>query len=319
MFSGCNKDIFRWFLPYMAKNASNRLLTYYIGLQQMRYYSIIRYTLSNCQIMKNHSLDHADTTGSNARHEIIASAEVKNIDNLSNTVKLIKFFIKDEAFSFKAGQWVDMFIPGISTVGGFSMCSPPHVLRQQRMLHLAVKYSQHPPAQWIHTECKVGDQVQLKAGGDFFYSGSESSHLLLIGGGVGINPLFSMLQHFIDIHPRQLSDSGDSGSTHDARVSLLYSAQNKDELIFKDELIKIAESSNNATVKLFCTREKVKATEQLTNSRIHLKDIETVLKQEDLSKTEVYICGPLPFIQCMETYCLNSGINKDNIHAEKWW
>ena len=67
-------------------------------------------------------------------------------------------------------------------------------------------------------------------GGDFRYSpllGEELEDLLLIGGGVGINPLFSMLSH----HVRLLS-----GHTHQAkrgRVKLLYSSKTKSELLFK--------------------------------------------------------------------------------------
>ena len=45
-----------------------------------------------------------------------------------------------------------MFIPGIETVGGFSMCSSPLRLQETQLLELAVKYSKHAPAYWIHTQ-----------------------------------------------------------------------------------------------------------------------------------------------------------------------
>lgn len=44
-----------------------------------------------------------------------------------------------------------MFIPGLETVGGFSMCSSPQDLATKGTLTLAIKYSTHPPAHWIHT------------------------------------------------------------------------------------------------------------------------------------------------------------------------
>ena len=47
---------------------------------------------------------------------------------------------------------VDMMIPGVETVGGFSMCSSPQLLQQSGVLDLAVKYSSHPPAHWVHTQ-----------------------------------------------------------------------------------------------------------------------------------------------------------------------
>ena len=47
---------------------------------------------------------------------------------------------------------VDFFIPGLSTVGGFSICSSPKKLKEKSIIELAVKYSEHPPAFWIHNE-----------------------------------------------------------------------------------------------------------------------------------------------------------------------
>jgi len=46
---------------------------------------------------------------------------------------------------------VDFFIPGVETVGGFSMCSCPGLLQREGVVELAVKYTKHPPAHWIHT------------------------------------------------------------------------------------------------------------------------------------------------------------------------
>lgn len=37
-------------------------------------------------------------------------------------------------------------------IGGFSMCSSPGLLEREGVLELAVKYTDHPPAHWIHTE-----------------------------------------------------------------------------------------------------------------------------------------------------------------------
>lgn len=46
---------------------------------------------------------------------------------------------------------VDFFIPGVEKVGGFSMCSSPGLLQREGIVELAVKYTKHPPALWVHT------------------------------------------------------------------------------------------------------------------------------------------------------------------------
>lgn len=74
----------------------------------------------------------------------------------------------------------------------------------------------------------------MRVGGDFFFDPSPSDpsvDLLLVAGGVGINPLYSILLHTTDLlHLNQASGGRDYniGSAH-----LCYSAKNTQELLFK--------------------------------------------------------------------------------------
>jgi hypothetical protein len=65
---------------------------------------------------------------------------------------------------FRAGQWVDFFIPGVEKVGGFSMWSPPSKLDKESKLDLAIKASTWPPANWVHTQAKIGSKLSIKIG-----------------------------------------------------------------------------------------------------------------------------------------------------------
>ena len=70
----------------------------------------------------------------------------------------------------------------------------------------------------------------MQAGGDFFLELTDTStqpdHVMLIGGGVGINPLLSMMLH---IRHRQMENK----HTCTPKVTLIYSAKTSDELLFK--------------------------------------------------------------------------------------
>ena len=69
----------------------------------------------------------------------------------------------------------------------------------------------------------------MRVGGDFFYDPTPSSaprDLLLIAGGVGINPLFSILRHACNLH----AADGNRGPN---KLILLYSAATEEELVFK--------------------------------------------------------------------------------------
>ena len=89
-------------------------------------------------------------------------------------------------------------------VGGFSMWGPPSTLENDSMLDLAVKYSNWPPANWLHTQAKEGDIVSVRIGGEFSYPNYATTKLddhnvVLIAGGVGINPLASIFFHIKDL------------------------------------------------------------------------------------------------------------------------
>lgn len=75
--------------------------------------------------------------------------------------------------------------------------------------------------------------MALRVGGNFFFDPQPADspvNLVLIAGGVGINPLFSILLHVADFHRNQESEeNGYKMGT----VKLYYSAKNTNELLFK--------------------------------------------------------------------------------------
>ena len=79
-------------------------------------------------------------------------------------------------------------------------------------------------------QCAEGSHVKLRVGGDFYFDAEVTVNkpdLLLIAGGVGINPLFSMWRHArdLDIASNDYPDSF-------GKLMLLYSVSTHDELIF---------------------------------------------------------------------------------------
>lgn len=191
-------------------------------------------TLSS--IMKSkRKTDHMERTASVVRREIVSAAKVCGAASESPSVKSLRLLVADQDFSFKAGQWVDFFIPGVSVVGGFSICSSPRLLEQERMIELAVKYTNHPPALWVHNTCTLDSEVAVRVGGEFFFDpqpADASRNLVLIAGGVGINPLLSILRHAADL----LREQANKRSGYEiGTIKLFYSAKNTSELLFKKE------------------------------------------------------------------------------------
>jgi ferredoxin-NADP reductase len=154
-------------------------------------------------------------------------------------------------FTFSPGQWVDFEpLPNNTswkppsddgkggTIGGYSITSIPQSLPY---IDLAIQKSRHPVANWVTACADVNDMVQLRVGGSFTYtdatatSNDKQRRLLFIAGGVGINPLFSMIQQW---HVNQTAEKNDNTvvDSSSSRAVLLYSGRSHESLLFVDEL-----------------------------------------------------------------------------------
>ena len=85
-------------------------------------------------------------------------------------------------------------------------------------------------------KCKIDSQVQISVGGDFYYDIDEyvdkDLDILLLAGGVGINPLLSILRHITRQYILQKETATKKRSIKIPKVLLIYSASKYDDLIF---------------------------------------------------------------------------------------
>ncbi|XP_041868294.1 oxidoreductase NAD-binding domain-containing protein 1 [Melanotaenia boesemani] len=265
-------------------------------------------------------IDHIERTASNYRQNTLYPGQVCGMINESETVKRLRIAVNPD-FGFKAGQWVDFFIPGVEKVGGFSMCSSPGLLQREGVIELAVKYTKHPPAHWVHTMCTVGSRVAMRVGGDFFFDPSPSDppvDLLLVAGGVGINPLYSILLHTTDLLrlSRATGPGYNIGSVH-----LCYSAKNTQELLFKSSVIETCkEFPDKFSCNFHITQQSAEVDPLLQpfvkSGRITEEELQALV---DPQRTLCYLCGPPPMIEAISKILMEFGLSKDRILFEKWW
>ncbi|XP_035284967.1 oxidoreductase NAD-binding domain-containing protein 1 isoform X3 [Anguilla anguilla] len=271
--------------------------------------------------------DHLERTANNSRQMAVFPAKVCGIKNESDSVRRLRLSVPHPDFTFKAGQWVDFFIPGQEKVGGFSICSSPALLRGEGVIELAVKYAEHPPAHWIHRSCRLDSEVAVRVGGDFFFDPAPTGpavDLLLVAGGVGINPLYSILLHALDLqrHHQAAGQGYKPGA-----VQLCYSAKNTQELLFKRSIV---EACQEFPGKFFCdfhlTRQSEAVDPQLQPFISGGRISEQVLREhlERLARagqreTLCYLCGPPPMIESVSEHLQHLGLPPHRILFEKWW
>ncbi|XP_006823724.1 oxidoreductase NAD-binding domain-containing protein 1-like [Saccoglossus kowalevskii] len=265
--------------------------------------------------------DHLQRTSHNTRNPTVTSAVVTSIRQESETVKGLTLKIEDKDFTFKAGQWVDFFIPGVDVFTGYSMCSSAKKLKDENLMDLAIKYSDYPPTEWVHKECQEGSEVSIRAGGDFYYDPQptdSTTDVLLIAGGVGINPLYSMFLHNADLHQRMKENSD---SYKPGKTTLLFSASNHSELIFKKSILELCKKTPNMNCQFFVTKEKHKDNfgSETSVGRINKSVLKMALEEMKIDKVKIYICGPASMIGDIESILHSLGVNPKQIAYEKWW
>ena len=135
-------------------------------------------------------------------------------------------------------------IEGAEAVGGYSITSSP---ADQSTIRLAIKRdgSDHPVTNWLHDDAGEGDLVEVSLGGDFIYTPDEAASVVLIGGGIGMTPLMSIVRA-VDEMARL------------TRLTLVYSASSPDELLFRRELQSIAARNPRIRCVFTVTRDRAR-------------------------------------------------------------
>ena len=199
------------------------------------------------------------------------------------------------------------------------MSSAPSELEVKSTLDLAVKYSTWGPAHWLHTKAEVGSSVTMRVGGDFHYPNRVTDagarhNLLLVAGGVGVNPLASIFTHAAEAV---------AATDKVGQVKMLYSAKSVQELIFRDKLDAITDAdagTGRFGVKYFVTKETCADDDRAFHyGRITSEDLKEQVEALNELPTYCYICGPTGFIQSTDKILQDLGYPKSIIFFELWW
>ncbi|KAK3499718.1 uncharacterized protein B0T23DRAFT_425158 [Neurospora hispaniola] len=257
---------------------------------------------------------------------------------------------------FSAGQWLDVYVPSVSKAGGFTITSAPSaaVAQQgldgqvpQAYLELAIQKSpDNPPAAWLWQPVPVimNAEVKVRVGGSFVWppAGIDASSLrkvVLVAGGVGINPLMSILTAIAD-------DVKHGKVSEICEVTMLYSMKDPGpprdvkKMLFLERITWLfAKRVVRGTFRLFLTRpldnQQRNAVSNMedgmvncqgsevkfTSRRISLSDIASAVG-DDRDSAVVYVCGvPTMTDEMVEKLVSNDGLGmkRDRILFEKWW
>ena len=220
---------------------------------------------------------------------------VVTVESLTSTVRRIRLeplHGGDLPFTFTAGQYVKLELPVAAepVVRSYSICSGP-----DRTAFLEIAVRREPDglgSVFLHDEVDTGQALRVTGPhGEFTWNGgTEAETLLLIGGGVGITPLMSVL-----------AAAADGG--HAGRIVLLASFRAEDEVLFGAELAALRHRLPGLVVKFVVTE---------WYGRIGVEELRPYVD----GNTRVHLCGPAPMMQDLIGHLTVLRVPREAIHTE---
>ena len=159
---------------------------------------------------------------------------------------------------------------------------------------------------WFHDQIQEGDILDVRApSGKFFLDMNSDRPIVLIGGGVGLTPVLSMLNAVV-------------ASNADREVWFFYGVRNGDEHCMKSHLKEVDAAHTNIHVAC-CYSEPTESDQQGTDydhaERVSVHLLKTLLPSNNY---QFLMCGPPPMMESLIADLKDWGVPPDDILRESF-
>lgn len=153
--------------------------------------------------------------------------------------------------------------------------------------------SEHTPngkvSTFLHDVLQVGDLVDVSVPAGLFVLHESTAPITFVSGGIGVTPLNSMLQ--------SLKDNAEN------EVHFIQCARNEKVVAFSDDIQAKVNVLPNASYTALYSDDNQLLTKE-------------ILAEQVTGDTDVYICGPIGFMEAVINHLHDLGVKDDKIHYE---
>jgi ferredoxin-NADP reductase len=205
----------------------------------------------------------------------------------------------------RAGQHVDVRLTaedGYQAQRSYSIASPPE---EARVTLTVERLEDGEVSPYLVDEVVTGDRFELRGpiGGYFVWEAQAEEPLLLVAGGSGVVPLMAMIRH------RAAAGSG-------APTRLLYSSRSLEDVIYREELDRLAAAQDGLEVVHTLTRR------QPPSWAGYARRIDSEMLAEvawpAANGALAFVCGPTRLVESVASGLVALGYDPNRVRTERF-
>ena len=232
------------------------------------------------------------------------AGKVVGVENLTHDIRRLEVEL-DQPLKFWAGQYVEITLAEPETITrSFSMANTPG--ESERLAFIIKKYPNGRFSSKLDGDLRAGARVDVKGPyGTCFRREDRTGSMILVGGGSGMSPLWSILH-----------DQLASGERRD--IYFFYGARKRQDLFYLDRFAKIA--AENAQFTFVPVLSDAADDPEWAGERGFVHEaVGAHLRRLNLgSDVDVYACGPSPMIDALNPVLQMNDIDPDRVFFDRF-
>jgi propane monooxygenase reductase component len=229
---------------------------------------------------------------------------VEHIESLTHDIRKLTLKLDEpKGITFHSGQFVDLYAPDKNFYRSYSMANTPsHSDRLEFMIKIfkGGKFST-----LLDEQLKIGDMLEVRGPfGNCIRREENTGDIVLIGGGSGMAPLWSILN---DIKEKNVKRN----------VTFFYGARTKKDLFYLEKFEEIAAQLEG--FRFIPALSEPQPEDEWTGETGLITDVlERNITAESAKQIDTFLCGPGPMIDAAITVLRRKGVTPDRILFDKF-
>jgi len=225
------------------------------------------------------------------------------VTSLTHDTRMLEVQL-EQPVKFWAGQFVEICVPNAGVTRSYSMASTQS--SPSKLQFIIRKYPEGAFSSLLDTTLQPGTGVTVKGPfGTCFRREGQTGPMVLVGGGSGMSPLWSILQDHIE-------------SGEQRPIRFFYGARTRKDLFFLEEFVAVADKL--ADFEFIPVLSQATADDAWTGETGFVHEaVERILSAQKLAgEVDAYTCGPPPMIDAVLPVLQRLGVALDHTHVDRF-